>query len=121
MQAKDLLIIGIDFAQSFDMMDFTSLIGCIQSDSDVWKALFYIALICSSLLLAVEINKEENFAQQIAYHMVTLVISDLLFLTVRVHIMVRENSIQTGFHFVLRAGITAIFRICLMIWFCCKA
>ena len=111
--------IAIEFLNAFDIMDLVENIGCIQSYTVGWVRLFYIALAVSTILLAFPVGLTEDDEHdpqgyRIISSAMTLIFTDVLFCIIRGHVMIKEESVQSGFNFFLKNLLAAICRFILI-------
>ena len=97
-------------------MDLVENIGCIQSYRVGWiVVIFYIALGFSTLLLAFPVGLTEDDEDdpprcRILSSLMTLIFTDVLFCFIRLYVMIKNGSAQSGLNFFVKNLLAAFFR-----------
>ena len=118
-ESGEIFAIAIEFLNAFDIMDLVENIGCIQSYTAGWIVIFYIALAVSTILLAFPVGLTEDDEDdpqrcRIFSSVLTLIFTDALFCIIRGYVMIKEESVQSGFNFFLKNLLAASCRIILI-------
>ncbi|XP_057289545.1 uncharacterized protein LOC130612257 [Hydractinia symbiolongicarpus] len=113
---------------AMDMIELVEDLGCIQRSDGMWVVLFYLALLISTLLLAfpealnIDKDTENKWWEwlKVFTTFLTWVFTDICFVAIRLHVMVKEDNIQTGFSFVVKNLLFVVIHFLLLLYQICQ-